>query len=73
MSNLIIDNKNRQSYDGVIGEAVGLLDRMNQYVMDFFAEERVFIMQGLLDPEIRDKILSCFVEPYRQEIAVQWR
>ena len=72
MSNLIVDNKSRELYDGVIGEAVGLLDSMNQYVMDFFVEEHDYIMLGLLEPEMRDKILSCFVEPYRQQVAAQW-
>ena len=72
MSNLIVNSKSRELYDGVIGEAVGLLDRMNQYVMDFFVEEHDYIIQGLFEPEIRDKIISCFVEPYRQQVEAQW-
>ena len=71
MSNLIVDNYQRQLYDGPIGEAVGLLDRMNEYAFEFFSEEQDYIMQGLQEPEMRDKILSCFVEPYRQELERQ--
>ena len=72
MSNLIIDNNNRQNYDGVIAEAVGLLDRMNEYVMDFFVEERNYILQGLLEPKTRDQIITCYANPYRQHVASQW-
>lgn len=72
MSNLIVNNKNSRLYDGVIGEAVGLLDRMNEYVLDFFKEEHDYIMLGLLESETRDKILSFFVEPYRQIEKAQW-
>ena len=71
MSNLILNTHHRQLYDGPIGEAVGLLDRMNEYAFEFFSEEQDYIMQGLQEPEMRDKILSCFVEPYRQELEDQ--
>ena len=71
MSNLIVNTKNRQLYDGVICEAVGLLDRMNEYVLDFYMEDHDYIMQGLHESEIRDKILSCFDEPYRKAVAAR--
>lgn len=44
---------------------------MNEDVLSFFSEEHDYIMQGLQDPEMRDKILSCFGEPYRHELADQ--
>lgn len=55
----------------VIGEALGLLDRMNQYVLDFYEDENLYILQGLLEPEIRDKILACYDEKHRPSIA-EW-
>ena len=70
MSNLIID-LDEQGIDGVIGEALGLLDRMNQYVIDFYEDENLYIFQGLLEPEIRDKILACYDEKHRPSIA-EW-
>ena len=70
MSNLIIE-LDEQSIDGVIGEALGLLDRMNMYVMDFYSEETLYIIEGLKEPEIRDKILACYDEKHRPSIA-EW-
>lgn len=70
MSNLIIE-LDEQGIDGVIGEALGLLDRMNVYVMDFFSEENLYIIRGLKEPEIRDKILTCYDEKHRPTIA-EW-
>ncbi|MBR5651695.1 MAG: hypothetical protein IKW93_05725 [Bacteroidales bacterium] len=51
---------------------MGLLDRMNEYVLDFYKDEHDYIMLGLLEPETRDKILSFFVEPYRQTEEARW-
>ena len=70
MSNLIIE-LDEQGIDGVIGEALGLLDRMNQYVLDFYEDENLYIFQGLLEPEIRDKILACYDDQHRPSIA-EW-
>ena len=70
MSNLIIE-LNEQNCDGIIGEALGLLDRMNMYVLDFYSEDNLYIIEGLKEPEIRDKILACYSDIYRPSI-VEW-
>ena len=70
MSNLIIEFDER-NYDTVIGEALGLLDRMNKYLLDYFTEENYYILGGLLEPEMRDKILSCYDDQHRPTIA-EW-
>ena len=70
MSNLVI-NDVESNYDSVIGEALGLLDRMNQYVLEFYNKDILYIRQGLLDPEMRDKILACYDVEHRPTIA-EW-
>lgn len=70
MSNLIIE-LNEQNCDGIIGEALGLLDRMNMFVLDFYSEDNLYILEGLKEPEIRDKILACYSDIYRPSIA-EW-
>lgn len=70
MSNLVI-NLNSQNCDSVIGEALGLLDRMNMYVMDFFSTDTLYIVEGLKEPEIRDKILACYDDKHRPSIE-EW-
>jgi len=70
MSNLVI-NLNTQNCDSVIGEALGLLDRMNTYVMDFFSTDILYIVEGLKEPEIRDKILACYDDKHRPSIE-EW-
>lgn len=67
MSNLVI-NLNAQNCDSVIGEALGLLDRMNMYVMEFFSTDALYILEGLKEPEIRDKILACYDDEHRPSI-----
>lgn len=64
MSNLVIELDQRNC-EGVIGEALGLIDRMTQYVMDFFTDETLYIVEGLLEPEMRDKIISCYDDKHR--------
>ena len=70
MSNLVIklDERNCES---VIGEALGLLDRMNIYAIEYFKEEYLYIITGLLEPKMRDKILNCYDEQHRPSIA-EW-
>lgn len=70
MSNLIIEMDER-NYDDVVGIALGLLDRMNTYVLEYFNTENLYIFQGLLQPEMRDKILACYDKKHRPTVA-EW-
>lgn len=70
MSNLVI-SLNEKNMDEPLGEALGLLDRMNQYVLDFYEDENLYILMGLLEPETRDKILACYDEKHRPTVE-QW-
>lgn len=70
MSNLNIELDEINS-DGIIGEAVGLLDKLNCYLQTFFNDAKPYILEGLLEPEMRDKILACFDEQHRPDI-VTW-
>lgn len=70
MSNLFI-NVDEQNIDSVIPEVVGLIDRMIDYMSVFFADKRLFILEGLFEPNMRDKILACYDEKHRPTIE-QW-
>lgn len=70
MSNLVIELDERNC-ESVIGEALGLLDRMTQYVMEYFTDETLYIVEGLLEPNMRDKILACYDKKHRPTIA-EW-
>lgn len=58
-------------FDGIIGEGVALLDLMNQYVLKLFGSEIYYIYEGLLRPQMRDKILKCFDDKHRPTIE-EW-
>ena len=68
MSNLVI-KLDESNMDGVVAEGVGLLDRLHEYTLEFFTEEYENILEGLLDPEISDKIRSYFDEQHRPDAA----
>lgn len=70
MSNLIIEMDER-NYDEMVGIALGILDRMNTYVLEYFNVENLYIFHGLLQPEMRDKILACYDDEHRPSIA-EW-
>ena len=70
MSNLII-NLDEQNIDGVLAEGVGLIDRMIHYLSVFFADERLYFLEGLFEPDMRDKILACYDDKHRPTIE-QW-
>ena len=70
MSNLVIQ-MDENNMNGIVAEAVGLIDRLHDYTLDFFTEEYQYILEGLLDPEMRDKILSYFDEQHRPDV-VSW-
>lgn len=68
MSNLVIELDER-NIDGVVGEALGLIKRLHKYTMAFYPEEQQYILEGLLEPGIRDKILACYDDKHRPDIA----
>lgn len=68
MSNLVMQ-LDEQNLHGVVAEAVGLIDRLYVYALDFFAEENQYILEGLLDSEMSEKIRSYFDEQHRPDAA----
>lgn len=68
MSNLVI-KLDENNLHGIVAEAVVLLDRLYFYALEFFAEERQYILEGLLDPSTSEKIRSYFDEQYRPDVA----
>lgn len=68
MSNLVM-KLDESNLNGVVAEGVGLLDRLYGYALEFFEEEKQYILEGLLDPEMREKIRSCFDEQHRPDAA----
>ena len=68
MSNLVIE-LDEQNINGVVGEAIGLIKRLHKYTLAFYPEEQEYILQGLLEPDMRDKILACYDEKHRPDIA----
>ena len=70
MSNLIIE-MDESNCDDLVGLALGIIDRMNAYVLEFYNAENLYILQGLLQPEMRDKILACYDKGHRPTVA-EW-
>lgn len=70
MSNLVIQ-MDESNINGIVAEAVGLISKLHDYTLDFFADEYQYILEGLLDPETRDKILSYFDDQHRPDV-VSW-
>lgn len=68
MSNLVME-MDEQTINGVVGEAVGLIRRLHEYTLAFYPEEQKCILEGLLEPDMRDKILACYDEVHRPDIA----
>lgn len=69
MSNLVME-MNEHNRDGIIGEAFGLIIRLNTYMMNYYLMDYYDIMNGLLEPDMRDKILSCYDEEHRPSIEI---
>lgn len=68
MSNLVID-LNEVNIDSTVTVAVGLIKRLHKYTLAFFPKEQGYIVEGLLEPEMRDKILACYDEEHRPDVA----
>ena len=69
MSNLVME-MNEHNRDGIIGEAFGLIIRLNTYLMNYYLLDYNYIMNGLIEPDMRDKILSCYDEEHRPSIEM---
>lgn len=67
MSNLVIE-MNKHNRDGILCEALALIKRLNAYLMQYYLMDYHYIMNGLLEPNMRDKILSCYDEEHRPSI-----
>ena len=68
MSNLVL-NLTEKDIDGIIAEALGLIKRLHEYTMAFYPEEQSYILEGLLEPAMREKILNCYDNAHRPDIA----
>lgn len=69
MSNLVME-MNERNLDAVIGETFALIKRLNTYMMHYYLLDYYEIMNGLLEPDMRDKILSCYDEEHRPSIEM---
>lgn len=69
MSNLVTE-MNVSNRDGVLCEALGLITKLNNDALEFFQEDYHYIMNGLLEPVMRDKILACFDEKHRPNLLL---
>ena len=67
MSNLVME-MNERNLDAVIGETFALIKRLNTYMMHYYLLDYHYIMNGLLEPDMRDKILSCYDDEHRPSI-----
>ena len=67
MSNLVMD-MNEHNRDGILCEALGLIKRLNAYLMHYYLLDYYDIMNGLFEPDMRDKILSCYDDEHRPSI-----
>ena len=67
MSNLVMQ-MNEGNVNGIVSEALGLIKRLHKYTLAFYPEEQLYIQEGLLEPEMRDKILNCYDEQHRPSI-----
>ncbi len=68
MSNLVLTVDDR-NIDGVMSEAVGLIDTLYEYAYEFFEKDYKYIFEGLLVPQTREKVLSCFDPLHRPNVA----
>ena len=59
---------NERNLDGIVGETFHLIKRLNDYMMHYYHIDYEYIMNGLFEPEMRDKLLSCYDEKHRPSI-----
>jgi len=66
MSNLVM-TMNQENIDGIVCEALSLIRRLHKFTLAYFSKEQLYILEGLLEPKMRDEILSCFDEKHRPD------
>ena len=64
MSNIVME-MNEENRDGVLAEAIALINKMNQYALQFFSNDFLYIMEGFYEPKMRDKIFECYDNEHR--------
>lgn len=69
MSNLVLE-MNAENRDGILYEAMVLMDKLHEYILNIFREEYCYIAKGLLEPKMRDEILSCYDDEHRPSIEM---
>ena len=69
MGNLVME-MNENNHNGIIGEAFLLIKRLNAYMMHYYLLDYHHIMNGLFEPDMRDKILSCYDDEHRPSIEM---
>lgn len=67
MSNLVM-GMNERNFEGIIGETFHLIIRLNAYMMHYFLMDYESIMNGLVEPDMRDKILACYDDKHRPSV-----
>lgn len=67
MSNLVVTNK-AADREGILVEALGLMETMIDYMLKFFKEEQFAIFQVFLDPDLQKKLFSCFDDKHRPRV-----
>ena len=70
MSNLVME-MNRENRDSVISIELALVNRLNEYALNFFVRDIRYIFEGFYDPKMRDLILACYDDVHRPTIE-QW-
>lgn len=49
-------NVNSKSYSMAIDDAIFLMERFDEYIKEFFAEDKEYIMKGLEDPAVKERL-----------------
>lgn len=67
MSNLVMD-MNEENRDGILSEALFLMNVLNRCTLSLYRSKVRYIMDGLLEPKMRDQILACYDDKHRPNI-----
>ena len=66
MSNLVM-TMNPENIDAIVGAALSLIRRLHKYTLSYFSKEQLYILEGLIEPKMRNEILSCYDEEHRPD------